>query len=199
MKDKQHRLRGRNRRIAILIILCHALLLTACAGQKAAQDLAGLEMSTMLEYKRLINNSISEETKYYKTASEQLKNNLKEMKHEVVSENTLARRAVRYDDLWRKSPPSQHDVLVMIDAVYADFGAAAEEFYARLIQLDEQYLSRLEKLNVQQDNIDKSIAALSKLYARDEFNERTNIIKDYLDMTLRRLSGNKDKEKTNGQ
>jgi hypothetical protein len=167
-----------------------------CAGQQAAQELAGLEMSTMLEYKRLINKSISEENKYYERALKQLSKNLGQMKAKFGARNTLARRAVRYDDLWRKSPPSQHDVLVMIDAVYTDVEEAAKEYDAQLMQINEQYFAKIEKLIIQQDNIEKSIAALSRLYARDEFDEQTNLIKDYLEKALRKLS---NKEKTDGQ
>ena len=178
MKNRQYPLSGIKSRISILIILANAVLLTACAGQQTAQELAGLEMSTMLEYKQLINKTISEENTYYKTASEQLSNNLKQMKNDVDIENTLVRRAVRYDDLWHKNPPSQHDVLVMIDTAYADLEETEKEFNTHLNQINEQYFSKIEKLAIQQDNINKSIAALSKLYAGDELKDQANLIKD---------------------
>ena len=88
----------------------------------------------------------------------------------------------------------------MIDTVYSDFGAAVKEYEDHKIKINEQYFSKIEKLSAQQDNLEKSIAALSKLYARDEFNEQTNLIKDYLVNTLstiRELSDNQNKENIN--
>lgn len=59
-------------RTFIVVLIAHVLLLTACAGQQAAQELAGLEVSTMMEYKSVINNSISVENDYYKKSSDYL-------------------------------------------------------------------------------------------------------------------------------
>lgn len=200
MNNKPISLVRKNSRISIILIFLNMLLLTACAGQQSAQQLAGLEIATMLDYKQAINKTIAAEGKYYKDAAKQLTENLTKMNNKVVLKETLDRRALRYDHLWHKNPPSQHDVLVMIDTVYSDFGAANNEYENHRIKINEQYFSKIEKLSAQQDNIEKTIAALSKLYARDKFNEQKNLIRDYLVNTLstvRGLSGNQTKENTN--
>jgi CRISPR/Cas system CMR-associated protein Cmr5 small subunit len=165
-------------RVSIIVLIANVLLLTACAGQQAAQELAGLEVSTMMEYKQVINDSVSGEERYYKKVKEHLSNGLKKMKDEGDYENMLNRQAIIYDALWHKNPPSQHDVLTMIDTVYPDYEKIDTALNGHLKQLDEQYFSKVEKLTLQQESINKSIGALTKLYADDELNDQANLIKD---------------------
>lgn len=191
MKTKQY---ISKKRIFKITLLATTFLLTACAGQQAAQELAGLEISTMMEYKQAIDNTISNEDKYYKDALAILAKNLNEMK-KPVTRSTLAHRALVYDDRWHKSPPSQLDVLTMIDAVYTDYEKTDKDFDSNLKQINEQYFSKIEKLTLEQDNINKSIAALTKLYAGDELKEQAGLLKKYITDTAKSISEATDNNK----
>lgn len=161
-------------------ILASSLLLTACAGQQAAQELAGLEISTLIEYKQAINKSIAAENDYYVEALGKVNKRLKSMNEDTGFDNALSYQAIYYDHLWHKSPPSQHDVLSLIDAVYTNYDKTNQELATHLKQLDEKYFSKIENIKLQQNNIDSSIAALSKLYAGDELKAQATLLKYYI-------------------
>jgi hypothetical protein len=173
-----------NYQIYKAFVYLNILFLSACAGQQSARELAGLEIATMLDYKQAINKTITAENRYYESAKLRLNSNLVEMNSTVVSHNSLAIRAKRYDHLWQNKTPSQYDILGMINTVHSDYSISGNEYTMFSQQINEQYFSKIKKLNTQQENLDKSIAALKKLYAREEFNEQTNLIRDYLINTV---------------
>lgn len=178
----------------LFLVVLSMLILTGCAGQQSARQLAGLEMVTMLEYKQAINQSVFQETDYYKKASEQLENNFRKMNQIVVSHDALDRRAMQYSELWHKNIPSEYNILIFIDGVYLDFKKVNKEYEDFVGKIDEQYFSKIEKLNVQHDNLDKSIAALKQLYVGEEFSEQTNLLKDYLVKTIKTIDNLKQKK-----
>ena len=162
----------RRTRIKILFsILMISLFLTACAGQQSARHLAGLEIATMIDYKKEVNNKIAAEERYYQEAFIRLNKNLEKMQIEVISENILNARALRYTHLWEKNFPTEYDKFLLIDTVYTDFVTGNERFEQQKNEIAEQYFSKIEKLNAQLSQLEESIGALKKLYASNKFHE----------------------------
>ncbi|MDO9149982.1 MAG: hypothetical protein Q8K07_19915 [Methylicorpusculum sp.] len=176
------------RLFSIVSLLTASLLLTACAGQQAAKELAGLEIASMLEYKQTINQSITTENSYYKKSLDTLSKNLSQMSDKVNSVNSLNYQAKYYNQLWRNTPPSQYNVLELIDAVYGDYEKTNKELDAHLKEIDELYFSKTEKLTLQQDNINNSIEALTKLYMGDDLKDQANLVKDYFVNTAKAIN-----------
>lgn len=175
------------RLFSIVLLLTTTLLLTACAGQQAAKELTGLEIASLLEYKKTINQSIASEEKYYKKASNFSSNDLSEMEEEDAI-NALNYQAKFYNHLWQKTPPSQYNVLEFIDAVYGNYEKTNKELDAHLKEIDELYFAKTEKLNFQQDNINKSIEALTKLYMGDDLKDQADLVKVYMVNTAKAIN-----------
>lgn len=174
------------RLFSIVLLLTTTLLLTACAGQQAAKELTGLEIASLLEYKKTISQSIASEENYYKKASNLSSNYLSEMKKEDAI-NALNYQAKFYNHLWQKTPPSRYNVLELIDAVYGNYEKTNKELDTRLKEIDELYFSKTEKLTLQQDNINKSIEALTKLYMGDDLKDQADLVKDYIVNTAKSI------------
>lgn len=169
-----------------MLLFCAFTLITACAGQQTAKDLSGLEIRAMLDYKHKIRNAITKEEQYYKNATETINNQLSKMYDLSGSEDVLNRRAMYYNDLWfKKGSVSEYDVLLMVDALYFDVVTAEKGIVDHKEKINELYFSKIEKLNMQKDNMEKSLSALNKLYTADILSEQTKLLKDRLVDTLK--------------
>ncbi|MGR9045958.1 MAG: hypothetical protein ACU83N_11720 [Gammaproteobacteria bacterium] len=188
--------------VSIIVPLTAILLLTACAGQQAAKELAGLEISTLMEYKKIINQSIAAENNYYRNSLNTLRKNLTKMNSDVSLDIVFDTQAKYYNHLWQKTSPSQYNVLELIDAVYSDYEKTNKELETHLQEIDRLYFSKITKLSLQQDNINKSIAALTKLYMGDDLKDQADLVKDYMvntAKTVKDTTQNNDQGNINGQ